>query len=110
MARFVAGDVVVVPFPFSDLSRAKRRPVLVIASSQGDDLILCQITSQIRRDPYAISLTAQDFSVGSLKQASFVRPDKLFTLDASIILYSAGHVANEKLEAIKNAVISIVRG
>ena len=46
MAEFVRGDVVVVPFPFSDLSQAKRRPALVVAELTGDDLILCQITSQ----------------------------------------------------------------
>ena len=40
MARFVKGDVVVVPFPFSDLSQAKRRPALVVAQLTGDDLIL----------------------------------------------------------------------
>ena len=45
MARFVKGDVVVVPFPFSDLSQSKRRPALVITELTGDDLILCQITS-----------------------------------------------------------------
>jgi mRNA interferase MazF len=39
MERFVKGDVVVVPFPFSDLTRAKRRPSLVIAELEGDDLI-----------------------------------------------------------------------
>ncbi|MCK4735836.1 MAG: hypothetical protein KAT65_25505 [Methanophagales archaeon] len=41
MERFVKGDVVVVPFPFSDLSSAKRRPALVIAELEGDDLSLC---------------------------------------------------------------------
>ncbi len=46
MAEFVKGDVVVVPFPFSDLTQAKRRPALVIATLAGDDLILCQITSR----------------------------------------------------------------
>lgn len=45
MAKFVRGDVVVVPFPFSDLSQSKRRPALVITSLDGDGLILCQITS-----------------------------------------------------------------
>ena len=54
MARFVKGNVVVVPFPFSDLSQAKRRPALVLTSLEGDDLILCQITSQQIRDQYAI--------------------------------------------------------
>jgi mRNA interferase MazF len=46
MARFVSGEVVVVPFPFTDLSSAKVRPALVLASLTRGDLILCQITSQ----------------------------------------------------------------
>lgn len=51
MATFVKGDVVVVPFPFSDLTRAKRRPALVVAELEGDDLILCQITGrQVKAD------------------------------------------------------------
>ena len=50
------GDVVVVPFPFSDLCQAKRRPALVVSELEGDDLVLCQITSQRIRDSYAIPL------------------------------------------------------
>jgi len=46
MERFVKGDIVVIPFPFSDLSGTKRRPALVIADFHGDDILLCQITSQ----------------------------------------------------------------
>ena len=61
MARFVKGDVVVVPFPFSDLSQSKRRPALVMAMLQGNDVILCQITSQQVRDDYAVVLTEADF-------------------------------------------------
>ncbi len=45
MEKFVKGDIVVVPFPFSNLTRAKRRPALVITPLAGDDVILCQITS-----------------------------------------------------------------
>ena len=47
MAKFVKGDVVVVPFPFSNLSQAKRRPALVVVDLEGDDIIICQITSQL---------------------------------------------------------------
>ena len=41
MERFVKGNVVVVPFPFSDLTQAKRRPALIIGELEGKDLILC---------------------------------------------------------------------
>ena len=64
MAKLVKGDVVVVPFPFSDLTQAKRRPALVIVTLEGDDLILCQITSQAIKDNYAISIDSKDFKAG----------------------------------------------
>jgi len=47
LGKFVKGDVVVLPFPFSDLSAVKRRPALVVAALTGEDVILCQITSRI---------------------------------------------------------------
>ena len=68
MERFVKGDVVVVPFPFSDLTQAKRRPALVVDELEGDDLILCQITSQYVKDRYAVSIDESDFETGSLRQ------------------------------------------
>ena len=74
MAKFVKGDVVVVPFPFSDLTQAKRRPALVVSVLEGDDLILCQVTSQFVKDSYAISIEGKDFEEGGLKQKSNVRP------------------------------------
>jgi len=57
MAKFIKGDVVVVPFPFSDLTQSKRRPALVVSKLEGDDIILCQITSQTVKDNYAIALS-----------------------------------------------------
>lgn len=61
MAKFVKGDVVVVPFPFSDLTNSKRRPALVITELTGDDVILCQITSRNLNDKYSIELDNNDF-------------------------------------------------
>jgi mRNA interferase MazF len=76
MGRFVKGDVVVIPFPFSDLSMSKRRPALVLAELSGDDLILCQITSQTVRDKYSVDLNDGDFISGGLKKPSNIRPNR----------------------------------
>ena len=79
MERFIKGDIVVIPFPYSDLSNSKKRPSLVLADLKGDDIILCQITSQFVKDGYAIALVNSDFVTGSLKQPSNIRPNRLFT-------------------------------
>lgn len=73
MERLVKGDVVVVPFPFSDLTTVKRRPALVVATPGGDDIILCQITSQQVRDRYAISISDTDFTEGTPAKPTFFR-------------------------------------
>jgi mRNA interferase MazF len=109
VAKFVKGDVVVVPFPFSNLSQSKRRPALVMAPLEGDDAILCQITSKTIKDTYAISIDDTDFSSGSLKQPGNVRPNRLFTADSHIILYRVGSVKKEKLTEVVEKVVEIIR-
>ncbi|MEH1931270.1 type II toxin-antitoxin system PemK/MazF family toxin [Nostoc sp.] len=96
------------PFPFSDLTQIKRRPALVIATLQGDDLILCQITSQFVADVYAIQLNNSDFSCGRLNQQSNIRPNRIFTADQQIILYQTGEIKPEKLTEIINKIIEIL--
>lgn len=109
MAKLVKGDVVVVPFPFSDLSQAKRRPALVVSKLEGDDVILCQITSQSIKDNYAIPLDDKDFETGSLKQQSNIRPNRIFTADSHIVLYKVGNLTKEKLNEILEKLVEIIR-
>lgn len=108
MAKFIKGDVVVVPFPFSDLSTSKRRPALVLVTLEGDDLILCQITSKTIMDSYAVPIEDRHFTEGSLKQPSNVRPNRVFTADSHIVLYKIGHLNNEKLNEINEKLINIL--
>lgn len=108
MATFVRGDVVVIPFPFSDLRQAKRRPALVLTQLDGDDLILCQITSQAVKDRYSIGLEEEDFSQGRLSKSSSIRPNRLFTADRAIVLYKAGSVLTRKLDQVVERVIEIL--
>ncbi len=110
MGRFVRGDVVVVPFPFSDLTMSKRRPALVLANLEGDDLILCQITSQSIRDAYAIELNDSNFVSGGLNKPSNIRPNRLFTADRHIVLYKTGHLGDEKIDTVISALFTILKG
>lgn len=109
MEKFVKGDVVVVPWTFSDLTEAKRRPALVIANLTGEDVILCQITSQKIRDHYAIILLNSDFQEGGLNQTSNIRPNRLFTADRRIILYKAGQIKSEKLDEVIIKIVEILQ-
>lgn len=102
MVKPVVGEVVVLPFPQADLQAGKRRPALVIADLTGDDLILCQITSQSRRDDsYSVQLKAADFEYGRLTVDSFIRSSRLFTVERAVVLYSAAKVKTSKLDEVR---------
>ena len=104
MGKPVAGDVVVVPFPQTDLRPGKLRPALALVDLPGDDLILCQITTQSRLDGFSISLDHADFSKGRLPVASFIRVNRLFTADQSVIVRTAGSIKQTRLQDVLAAV------
>jgi mRNA interferase MazF len=108
MGKFIKGDVVILPFPFSDLTSTKKRPALVVATMLGDDIILAQITSKAVSDTYSIEITSSDFSSGSLNQNSLVRPNRLFTADSNIVSYKAGCIKFPKLQEVINKIIEIL--
>lgn len=109
MGTFTAGSVVLIPFPFSDLSRTKLRPAAVIASLDKGDCILCQITSQ-PYDTCAIELNQQDFAAGSLQRTSYARPGKLFTAHESLLQREAGKLTASTLHALREQVVKTIRG
>jgi len=82
---------------------------LVIPVLRGDDLILCQITSQARTDEYSVPLESGDFVAGRLNQSSLIRPNRLFTADSGIIAYRAGRISEAKLGEIVDRLIAILK-
>jgi mRNA interferase MazF len=110
MGLLAAGQVVVLPFPFSDLSRNKYRPVLVLADACRGDWIACQITSNPYSDPRALALTEQDFANGRLAHTSYVRPGKFFTAHADLMEQIVGTVKPDFLGRAREAVIQVIRG
>jgi mRNA interferase MazF len=109
MERFVKGDIVVLPFPYSDLSVSKRRLAMVLANLKGDDIILCQITSQFVKDDYSITLNNSDFITGSLNKPSNIRPNRLFTAEKSIIVRKAETVNRKVFESVTSKLFEILQ-
>ncbi|GHT62188.1 mRNA interferase PemK [Bacteroidia bacterium] len=109
MERFVKGDVVVIPFPFSDLSASKRRPALVLADFQGDDILLCQITSQSSNEKTALPLKSKDFVTGSLPSDSFIRPMRIFTADKALIIRKAGRISSDLTDKVIHTIIAVLK-
>lgn len=103
-----ATKVVLVPFPFSDLSRTKLRPAVIIADAGRNDWILCQITSNPYGDPLCVEITDNCFASGSLRIMSHARPGKLFTANADLIVAEAGELNAKTFENILNAIIRIL--
>ena len=110
MARFVSGEVVVVPFPFTDLSSVKVRPALVLASLTRGDVILCQITSKAAGHPEAIPVLGTDFEPGGgLHRASFALPHRLVTANEVCVRRAVGRLSPAKLQEIRERVCATIR-
>jgi mRNA interferase MazF len=109
MENFVKADVVVIPFPFSNLSESKRRPALVLADLPGNDILLCQITSQVSNKQLELSLEAKDFISGSLPVNSYIRPTRIFTADKNIIVRKTGTVSSDLMDKVIDGLVSVLR-
>jgi mRNA interferase MazF len=109
MGIFAVGDVVILPFPFSDLSSRKLRPAVVVAKADFSDLIFCQITSKDRSENGAIKLTPNNFKHGGLNLTSYARPDKLFTGDESIIVNTYGQLDDSTRQDLLSSIIALFK-
>lgn len=105
-----AGEIVLVPFPFSDLSQAKLRPAVVLADAGRGDWILCQVTSNPYGDPQAVHLTPSSFASGSLRADSYARPGKLFTASRDLMVAHVATLNSQAHEQLVGVVVKILRG
>lgn len=110
MGEFARGEIVLVRFPFSDLSQTKLRPALVLAEVEYGDLILCQITSKTYGDRKAVTIATEDFKDGSLPRLSYARPGRLMTADRELVSRSLGKLLEAKREEIVTAIKGLIDG
>ncbi len=109
MNKYNKGDIVIIRFPFTDLSSSKKRPALVISNdavNQTGDYLLVQITSKEKTDTLSLSIAKTDFTDNKeLPLKSFVRLHKIFLLNESLI---AGKAASVKISFLDKVVDKIV--
>ena len=84
--NFNQREIVLIPFPYSDLTGAKQRPALIVSNkllNKTQDRICCLITSNLANE--GLEINKEDFEEGSLPFKSWVKPHRLFTIDERII-------------------------
>ena len=103
------GAVVLVRFPFSDLSQSKLRPAVVLANAGRGDRILCQATSKPYGDAGAIELDQSAFASGSLRVTSYARPGKLFTASHDLVTSQPAVLKPDTFTRVVDAVVDLLR-
>ncbi len=103
-----AGEVVLIPFPFTDLASTKRRPVLAIRHSDPlGDFLAVAITSQPGHAD-GIPIGPADFSHGTLPKPSFVRATKVYTLNERIVAHGFGSLTAEAFQKIRASICTSI--
>lgn len=102
-------DIVLIPFPYSDLTGSKQRPALIISNTllKGNDLLCCLITSKSQQTDLLLHKKA--FADGSLPLKSWVRPYRLFTIDSRIIRRRLARVTESFYQEFFKAIVSYVK-
>ncbi len=109
MEGFVKGDVIIIEFPYSNLRDVKRRPVLILKVTKGEDVIVAQITGESYENYVEMLLGKEAFKQGGLKRASYIRIDKIASIEKYLIKYKAGSLKQEKFNEVIDKICSFLK-
>ena len=105
------GEIVLVPFPFSDLSATKRRPALVISqegyNAHEEDIVICAVTSNLENKSYSVLVRDIDLISGKLLAVSRIKADKIFTIKKSKVIKKLALVSDPTLNKVKDEMIKL---
>ncbi len=111
--EFKQRDVVLVPFPYSDLTSVKRRPVLIISNdsynNKREDVIVCILTSNTFIDEYSIPISNDSLEYGLLPEPSVIKAAKLFTIHKAMILKKFSVVNKETFKEVVSRLSKIFK-
>lgn len=105
-------EIVLVPFPYSDLSSTKRRPVLIVSNDDYNqnfqDVVVCVITSNLHTDTYSVALGNEDLEIGVLPESSIVKTHKLFTIHQDKIIKKFSVVKGEYFGKVADKIKQLI--
>ena len=111
-----AGDVVLMPFPFTNLESSKKRPVLLLRKldNSHDDWLVCIISSQLRQlDPdldWVLSDSDPEFNNSGLKTSSVFRLSRIAVLDGSLLIGKLGEIPENQLSSLRHRIADWITG
>jgi len=104
-----AGEVVLLPFPFSDIPVSKKRPVVVLADHDSVGGFVCTaVTSSTEEIGNRVELAQSDFVQGTLPKKSWVRVSKVYTVNVDAVVGRFGTLTEDALGRIRTAVCEVV--
>lgn len=110
------GQIALIPFPFTDLSKAKLRPVVLLCRTPGcfDDWLVCMISSQLHQaEPGFDEIIAQkdtDYATSGLKVSSVLRLSRLAVVDGAVLVGAIGSIGKERLARIRKRIADWIEG
>jgi mRNA interferase MazF len=106
---FTKGDIVLFPFPYTDLTNRKIRPCLVLSSEMNEDVLLCQITStKSPKDLFSVLLKQNELIDGTLSVDSLIRSNMLFTANKSQIVRKICSIKKDKYLKVVSKIVSLI--
>ncbi len=110
-----SGQVVLLPFPFTDLSAAKLRPALILrkASREFDDWLVCMVSSQLHQMDEEmdeiVNASDADYKSSGLKAPSVLRLSRLAVVDGALLVGSIGSISDGRLTRVRERLASWIR-
>ena len=105
-------DIVLVPVPYTELSKAKRRPALVLSSTawnkNSQDFLVISITSNLASSANGIVINTGDMERSAIPKESLARPDKIYTLLQSSVLKNFGKLNEAKFEEVLQQLDAVI--
>lgn len=101
------GDIVLIPFPFTDLSATKNRPALILADGEAD-ITVSFITTQLKwREDFDLKIVPTE--TNGLKRTSLIRLSKLATIDKDLVIGKLGKLSHDELLAVDKNLVKIFK-